>query len=405
MVARSVDGRRGAAHRARRGAVERQVPKGTTDRGVEPGSRGWQLVFASGLVAVVLVTLLGGRAHDVGSVATTLGAAGAAVIPRLRLQSPVPTSIVGLGAGLAAIGLGDAASTANRWSGGAPFPSAADVAYLSGYGILGLAIARWYGRWPTPARFVDAAIVTVAGTLVLWVVAIEPAVGLRGTIVATSIALAYPAVDLLALGLLAGLLVEPRTRSASLGFGFAAIACLLVADTVYAHHARSDTDGAGLLDALRLAGYVLLATAANHPSLLVEGPTTPPGVGIGRGRLAGLLVAALTAPVIVAVRWAAGGQIDPIVASLGAGVLISLVFVRLGVAGQTFQATIASLSAADTRVRRLEGILPICATCKRIRDEEGRWTAVERFLEDRSPARFSHGLCDDCLRDQLRTLE
>lgn len=126
---------------------------------------------------------------------------------------------------------------------------------------------------------------------------------------------------------------------------------------------------------------------------------------MGRGRFAGLLAATLVAPALVAVRWAAGGRIDPIVASLGAGALIILVFVRLGLAAQALEATIASLKAANARIRHLEGILPICASCKRIRDEEGRWTSLERFLADRSPARFSHGLCDDCLRNQLRRLE
>jgi hypothetical protein len=376
--------------------VERQVPEGTTDRPVEPASRGWQLVLGTGLVAVVLVTLLRGRAHDVGAVATTLGAAGAAAVPWLRLRSRAPGSIVGFGAGLAAIGLGDATSTAIAWSGGVSFPSAADIASLTGYGILGLAIARCYGRRPTPAGLVDASILTVAGALVLWAVAVEPAVGLRGDVVSTGIALAYPAVDVLYVGLLAGLLVEPRTRSASLALALVAIACFLVADTVDAIQALSDADRGGLLDAVRLAGSVLLAAAANHPSLLVERGAPSPGVAVGRRRFAGLLAAA---------RWAADGRIDPIVASFGAGTLIILVFVRLGLAGQALEATTASLTAANARIRSLEGILSICASCKRIRDEEGRWTSVERFLEGRSAARFSHGLCDDCLRDQLRMLE
>lgn len=45
---------------------------------------------------------------------------------------------------------------------------------------------------------------------------------------------------------------------------------------------------------------------------------------------------------------------------------------------------------------RLEGLLPICAGCKAIRDEEGRWVPVERYVGARSAAEFSHGLCPDC---------
>jgi hypothetical protein len=48
------------------------------------------------------------------------------------------------------------------------------------------------------------------------------------------------------------------------------------------------------------------------------------------------------------------------------------------------------------RMRHLEGILPICASCKRIRDEHGVWHAVEAYVHDRSEAEFSHGICPAC---------
>jgi len=48
------------------------------------------------------------------------------------------------------------------------------------------------------------------------------------------------------------------------------------------------------------------------------------------------------------------------------------------------------------RVKALEGILPICSFCKRIRDREDRWQSVERYISDRSQAAFSHGLCPEC---------
>ncbi len=50
------------------------------------------------------------------------------------------------------------------------------------------------------------------------------------------------------------------------------------------------------------------------------------------------------------------------------------------------------------RMRHLEGILPICASCKKVRDEQGRWHAVERYVSDRSEADFSHGICPECAR-------
>jgi PAS domain S-box-containing protein len=60
---------------------------------------------------------------------------------------------------------------------------------------------------------------------------------------------------------------------------------------------------------------------------------------------------------------------------------------------------ISQLAEALARVRTLEGMLPICATCKAIRDEEGQWHRIESYLRQHSRARFSHGICPDCARD------
>lgn len=52
--------------------------------------------------------------------------------------------------------------------------------------------------------------------------------------------------------------------------------------------------------------------------------------------------------------------------------------------------------ASDAAVKRLEGILPICSFCKRIRDDDGTWTAVESYVRRHSAAEFSHGFCEEC---------
>lgn len=56
----------------------------------------------------------------------------------------------------------------------------------------------------------------------------------------------------------------------------------------------------------------------------------------------------------------------------------------------------SELQKALKEVKTLEGILPICASCKRIRDGEGRWHQVEVYVRDHTDADFSHGLCPDC---------
>jgi len=48
-------------------------------------------------------------------------------------------------------------------------------------------------------------------------------------------------------------------------------------------------------------------------------------------------------------------------------------------------------------VKRLQGLLPMCAWCKRIRDDRNYWHQVERYLSEHSGAQFTHGICPNCL--------
>ena len=56
------------------------------------------------------------------------------------------------------------------------------------------------------------------------------------------------------------------------------------------------------------------------------------------------------------------------------------------------------LEAALARVKLLSGMLPICANCKKIRDDEGYWQSVEVYIRDHSEVNFSHGICPDCMQ-------
>ena len=51
---------------------------------------------------------------------------------------------------------------------------------------------------------------------------------------------------------------------------------------------------------------------------------------------------------------------------------------------------------AISEIKRLRGIIPICASCKKIRDDSGFWHQVEVYVRDHSEAIFSHGVCPDC---------
>jgi hypothetical protein len=48
------------------------------------------------------------------------------------------------------------------------------------------------------------------------------------------------------------------------------------------------------------------------------------------------------------------------------------------------------------KVNLLEGILPICASCKKIRNDKGEYEQIEQYISKRSEAEFSHGICPDC---------
>jgi len=59
---------------------------------------------------------------------------------------------------------------------------------------------------------------------------------------------------------------------------------------------------------------------------------------------------------------------------------------------------IAELQEALANIKTLRGLLPICAWCKKIRDEKGYWQKVEHYLEQHSEAHFTHGICNECLK-------
>ena len=55
-----------------------------------------------------------------------------------------------------------------------------------------------------------------------------------------------------------------------------------------------------------------------------------------------------------------------------------------------------SLREALTKIKTLSGLLPICAACKKIRDDDGSWVQIEGYIKNRSDVDFTHGLCPEC---------
>jgi DNA-binding response OmpR family regulator len=86
--------------------------------------------------------------------------------------------------------------------------------------------------------------------------------------------------------------------------------------------------------------------------------------------------------------------------------------VQAGIRIVTLQGTVAArvreLEEAIARIKTLQGLLPICSYCKRVRNDGDYWQQVESYISDHSDARFSHGICPDCyesvVKPQLQTL-
>jgi hypothetical protein len=79
-------------------------------------------------------------------------------------------------------------------------------------------------------------------------------------------------------------------------------------------------------------------------------------------------------------------------------------FIFAGIMGTKFLGSIRALQVSIARVKRLEGLLPICSSCKKIRlegadhEHQDSWIAVEQYLQERTDAEFTHGMCPECAR-------
>jgi hypothetical protein len=65
---------------------------------------------------------------------------------------------------------------------------------------------------------------------------------------------------------------------------------------------------------------------------------------------------------------------------------------------QKREKAIAAREKALDEVRILRGFLPVCSSCKKIRDDQGYWTQIEAYIRDHSEAEFSHSICPECAR-------
>jgi PAS domain S-box-containing protein len=73
---------------------------------------------------------------------------------------------------------------------------------------------------------------------------------------------------------------------------------------------------------------------------------------------------------------------------------------RRKIAEQVREDLIIELQNALARIKTLTGLIPICAWCKKIRDDKGYWKKVETYIREHSDASFTHGICPECLKKE-----
>jgi signal transduction histidine kinase len=214
----------------------------------------------------------------------------------------------------------------------APFPSAADGLYLSGYPLfvagMFLLVAR-LGAFESRAAWVDAAIITVAFALVQWVFLMEPLAHAHGySLWARAVLVAYPAMDLLLVAALASFLLSPSWRRPAFAYLVASIGCLLVADELYGAMSSSYSLGSWI-DCFWLLSYLLWGVAALHGSaaaLRAGGRRVPRLTIVHRGLL---VVALLTAPALLTIEALRGGKTHSLLVASVAALLALLVMARM----------------------------------------------------------------------------
>jgi diguanylate cyclase (GGDEF)-like protein/PAS domain S-box-containing protein len=267
-----------------------------------------------------------------------------------RPRSTAPWYLVAV-SGLCAV-TADALYAIERERGGdVPFPSTADYFALASYAVLAAALLLMIRRqapgrdWPS---LIDAGIVTVGVATVGWTFLVQPSLTSDNSALQTTVALAFPVMDVLLVSLAARMMLGPGLRSPAFAMVTIALLFQLVGDALYGFGSLHGWYEVGdSIDLFFVVAAVLWGTAALHPSMVeLTEPNPEPEQRLSGKRLAVLSAATLTAPAMLAVAAVRAGSSELLVI-VGAGVALSaLAIVRL-----------AGLVARHERSERRERVL------------------------------------------------
>jgi diguanylate cyclase (GGDEF)-like protein len=218
-----------------------------------------------------------------------------------------------------------------------PFPSLADVFYVSGYPVLSLGLA-WLVRRRHPggdwAAVLDAAIITTGLGVLVGVEVVLPAMtDSTASMMSRVVYSAYPLGDLLLLAMVARLAFTSGRRLPAFWALIAGVAAVLVSDAVYNVLVinGANTDTIPWLDVGWMELYLLVGVAAMHRSApMLMGAVLRPDEGLGRVRLLLLSVAAVLAPGTLLLQVVRGQPPYPVFVGVGSIVLFLLVLLRVG---------------------------------------------------------------------------
>lgn len=131
------------------------------------------------------------------------------------------------------------------------------------------------------------------------------------------------------------------------------------------------------------------------PAMFWQPPFSPAYAFLAHGIFHAVRVGLAT---VLAVRGTEAAAWLQIVGDLEVSFFMVALFVALLIA--TLQLRHEELTSAHAEVQALTGLLPICAWCKKVRDDDGYWRQVEVYFAHRDHIQFTHGICTDCLDEQ-----
>ncbi len=96
-------------------------------------------------------------------------------------------------------------------------------------------------------------------------------------------------------------------------------------------------------------------------------------------------------------------QLDELLSVSIYAVIVLLIFsifrlIDITISNKILLRQTTKLRKALSEIKQLRGIIPICASCKKIKDDQGHWQRVEAYLHEHADAEFSHGFCPECLK-------